>query len=107
MSFQNVSPVDATNILGRAIGSAASRARQLQRADGVRYWAYRNLRDFVVYTTEDSARTRCAASTRFATTTRRTRAGTTSRLADMLRLSVPSTRLLPCPRTDPDPAHDA
>ncbi|MCP4572977.1 MAG: helix-hairpin-helix domain-containing protein [bacterium] len=54
MSYQNVSPVDATNILkarerlGRFDGQ-----RQLQRAEGVRYWAYRNLRDFVVYSDEE------------------------------------------------------
>ncbi len=50
LSFQNVSPVDATNIL-----SARDRLgrfetdRQLRNAGGVSYWAYRNLRDFVVY----------------------------------------------------------
>lgn len=50
MSFQNVSPVDAANILsarqrlGRFEGD-----RQLRNAGGVSYWAYRNLRDFVVY----------------------------------------------------------
>ncbi|MCP4293384.1 MAG: hypothetical protein GY780_16280 [bacterium] len=53
MSYQNVSPVDATNILkarerlGRFEG-----ARQLRRSEGLRYWAYRNVRDFVVYDDE-------------------------------------------------------
>jgi DNA uptake protein ComE-like DNA-binding protein len=50
MSFQNVSPVDAANILtarGR-LGRFES-DRQLRNAGGVSYWAYRNLRDFVVF----------------------------------------------------------
>ena len=50
MSFQNVSPVDATNILkARDRLGRFENSRQLRRSDGLRYWAYRNLRDFVVY----------------------------------------------------------
>ncbi len=50
MSYQNVSPVDATNILKarERLGRFES-GRQLRRSDGLRYWSYRNLRDFVVY----------------------------------------------------------
>ena len=54
MSYQNVSPVDATNILiarGR-LGKFES-SRQMRGSDGLRYWAYRNLRDFVVYSEEE------------------------------------------------------
>ncbi len=54
MSFQNVSPVDATSILGaRDQLGGFENAYQLRRAEGMRYWAYRNLRDFVVYSPED------------------------------------------------------
>lgn len=54
MSYQNVSPVDATNILKarERLGSFES-GRQLRRSEGLRYWAYRNLRDFVVYSDEE------------------------------------------------------
>ncbi|NCQ34754.1 helix-hairpin-helix domain-containing protein, partial [bacterium] len=54
MSFQNVSPVDATNILKARdrLGRFESQ-RQLRSADGLRYFAYRNLRDFVVYSPEE------------------------------------------------------
>ncbi len=50
LSFQNVSPVDAANILTARdrLGRFES-DRQLRNAGGVSYWAYRNLRDFVVY----------------------------------------------------------
>ena len=50
MSFQNVSPVDATNIINarERLGGFTSE-RQLRRSEGLRYYAYRNLRDFVVY----------------------------------------------------------
>ena len=49
-SFQNVSPVDAKAIIAarRRVGGFRS-ARQLRRSPGLRYWAYRNIRDFVVY----------------------------------------------------------
>ena len=50
MSYQNVSPVDATNILkARQRLGGFENARQLRRSQGLRYWAYRNLRDFVLY----------------------------------------------------------
>jgi DNA uptake protein ComE-like DNA-binding protein len=50
MSFQNVSPVDAASILtARARLGRFESDRQLRNAGGVSYWAYRNLRDFVVY----------------------------------------------------------
>lgn len=64
MSYQNVSPVDATNILkarerlGRFEGQ-----RQLRRSEGLRYWAYRNLRDFVVYSPEEMKISRGAGVT--------------------------------------------
>lgn len=50
MSFQNVSPVDATKIIQarERLGGFTS-GRQLRRSEGLRYYAYRNLRDFVVY----------------------------------------------------------
>lgn len=50
-SIQNVSPVDASNILAarERLGSFDN-SRQLRRTEGLRYWSYRNLRDFVVYT---------------------------------------------------------
>ena len=50
MSYQNVSPVDATNILkARDRLGKFETARQLRGAEGLRYYSYRNLRDFVVY----------------------------------------------------------
>ena len=50
MSYQNVSPVDATNILkARDRLGKFENARQLRGAEGLRYYSYRNLRDFVVY----------------------------------------------------------
>ncbi len=55
-SYQNVSPVDAANILKarERLGSIES-GRQLRGSDGLRYFAYRNLRDFVVYSDEEKA----------------------------------------------------
>jgi len=53
MSFQNVSPVDAAAIIkARDRMGGITSGRQLRRADGLRYFAYRNLRDFVVYDDE-------------------------------------------------------
>ncbi len=53
MSFQNVSPIDATAIIkARERMGGITSGRQLRRADGLRYFAYRNLRDFVVYDEE-------------------------------------------------------
>ena len=50
MSYQNVSPVDATNILkARKLMGRFESGRQVRRSAGLRYWAYRNLRDFIVY----------------------------------------------------------
>jgi DNA uptake protein ComE-like DNA-binding protein len=50
LSYQNVSPVDASNILkARDRLGGFENARQLRNSEGLRYWAYRNLRDFVVY----------------------------------------------------------
>lgn len=50
MSYQNVSPVDATNIVkARERLGHMETGRQLRGAEGLRYFAYRNLRDFVVY----------------------------------------------------------
>lgn len=56
MSYQNVSPVDATAILkARArVGSFESQ-RQLRGTDGLNYFAFRNLRDFVVFSDEEKA----------------------------------------------------
>ncbi len=56
MSYQNISPVDAANILKarRRIGSFAD-ARQLRQTEGLRYYSFRNLRDFVTYADADSA----------------------------------------------------
>ncbi len=59
MSYQNVSPVDATNILlARQRLGGFENARQLRRSQGLRYWAYRNLRDFVVYSEEERTENR-------------------------------------------------
>lgn len=50
MSFQNVSPVDAKAILrARQRLGAFADDRQLRRSDGLSYFAFRNIRDFVVY----------------------------------------------------------
>jgi DNA uptake protein ComE-like DNA-binding protein len=50
MSFQNVSPVDAVAILkGRERSGQVENERQLRSSDGLSYWGYRNLRDYVVY----------------------------------------------------------
>ncbi len=49
-SYQNVSPVDATAIIkARERSGKIQSDRQLRSADGLSYWAYRNLRDYVVY----------------------------------------------------------
>ncbi len=54
MSYQNVSPVDATNILkSRERLGSFENSRQLRRSQDLRYWAYRNLREFVVYSEEE------------------------------------------------------
>ncbi len=54
MSYQMVSPVDATNILKarERLGRFES-TRQLRRSEGLRYYSYRNLRDFVVYSQDE------------------------------------------------------
>ena len=56
MSYQMVSPVDATNILKarKRLGRFES-TRQLRSSEGLRYYSYRNLRDFVVYSEEEKA----------------------------------------------------
>ncbi len=54
MSYQNVSPVDATNIIkARDRLGRIETGRQLRGSEGLRYFAYRNLRDFVVYSEEE------------------------------------------------------
>ncbi len=69
MSYQNVSPVDATNILkARARLGRFENMRQLRRADGLRYYAYRNLRDFVVYSPEELEATSSRTVTGYAQT---------------------------------------
>ncbi len=55
MSYQNVSPVDATKILeARKRLGGFTDARQLRQSEGLRYYAFRNLRDFVTYADPDS-----------------------------------------------------
>lgn len=56
MSYQNVSPVDAAAILKarRRLGGFTD-PRQLRQAEGLRYFAFRNLRDFVIYGPPDGA----------------------------------------------------
>lgn len=50
MSFQNISPVDAAAIVrARAQLGRLEDDRQLRGVDGLRYFSYRGLRDFVVY----------------------------------------------------------
>ncbi|MFT7699854.1 MAG: DNA uptake protein ComE-like DNA-binding protein, partial [Candidatus Krumholzibacteriia bacterium] len=64
MSYQNVSPVDAANIIkSRDRLGSISGGRNLRGTQGLRYFAYRNLRDFVVYSEEEKA----AESTRTVT----------------------------------------
>ena len=54
-SFQNVSPVDAVAILkARELVGQIENERQLRGSDGLSYWGFRNLRDFVTY--EDPAK---------------------------------------------------
>lgn len=55
-SYQNVSPVDAANIIKarERLGRIES-SRQLRGADGLRYFSYRNLRDFIVYSDDEKA----------------------------------------------------
>ncbi|TFH58550.1 MAG: helix-hairpin-helix domain-containing protein, partial [Gemmatimonadales bacterium] len=54
MSYQNVSPVDATNIIkARDRLGKIENARQLRGSEGLRYYSYRNLRDFVVYSEDE------------------------------------------------------
>lgn len=49
-SFQNVSPVDAVAILKARVRSGQiENERQLRGSDGLSYWGFRNLRDFVLY----------------------------------------------------------
>jgi DNA uptake protein ComE-like DNA-binding protein len=49
-TFQNVSPVDAVAILkARKLAGRIENERQLRGADGLSYFAFRNLRDFVTY----------------------------------------------------------
>lgn len=51
VSFQNVSPVDAKAILQEINQSGRiENERQLRSSTGLSYWGYRNLRDFVNYT---------------------------------------------------------
>jgi DNA uptake protein ComE-like DNA-binding protein len=53
--FQNVSPVDAVAILqARERAGRIENERQLRSSDGLSYWGFRNLRDFVLY--EEPAR---------------------------------------------------
>jgi len=54
MSFQNVSPVDATAILrARDRLGGFTDPRQLRGAEGLRYFSFRTMRDFVVYDDRD------------------------------------------------------
>jgi DNA uptake protein ComE-like DNA-binding protein len=49
-AYQNVSPVDAVAILReRRQGGRIENARQLRNSEGLSYWGFRNLRDFVRY----------------------------------------------------------
>lgn len=50
MSYQMVSPVDAANIIKARdrLGRFDSQ-RQLRRAEGLRYYSFKNIRDFVIY----------------------------------------------------------
>ena len=54
MSYQMGSPVDATNILKarQRLGQFES-TRQLRSSEGLRYYSYRNLRDFVVFSEQE------------------------------------------------------
>ncbi len=69
MSYQNVSAVDATNILKarERLGHFESQ-RQLRGSDGLRYYAYRNLRDFVVYSSQELERNTTRSVTGYAQT---------------------------------------
>jgi len=49
-SYQNVSPVDAVAIIAaRERAGEIENERQLRSSDGLSYWGYRNLRDYVTY----------------------------------------------------------
>lgn len=62
--YQNVSPVDALAILHeRRMSGRIESARQLRAAQGLSYWGFRNLRDFVRY--DDPARRRLALDYQF------------------------------------------
>ncbi len=56
MSYQNVSPVDATAIIRarRSLGRIED-DRQLRGIDGLRYFSYRGLRNFVTYAPDQAA----------------------------------------------------
>lgn len=55
MSYQNVSPVDAAAILkARARLGRFESQRQLRGTEGLRYFSYRNLRDFIVFSDEEA-----------------------------------------------------
>ncbi len=50
VSFQNVSPVDAVAVIHeRSQSGKIENQRQLRSSDGLTYWGYRNLRDFIRY----------------------------------------------------------
>ncbi|HET9010270.1 MAG TPA: helix-hairpin-helix domain-containing protein, partial [Gemmatimonadaceae bacterium] len=50
VGYQNVSPVDAVAIVrGRKSAGRIENDRQLRAVDGLSYWGFRNLRDYVVY----------------------------------------------------------
>ena len=55
LTYQNISPVDAVAIINaRNRSGEIQSARQLRSVDGLSYWAYRNLRDYVVYSEPES-----------------------------------------------------
>lgn len=50
VSYQNVSPVDAVAVLReRRLSGRIENARQLRAAQGISYWGFRNLRDYVTF----------------------------------------------------------
>ena len=53
MSLPNLSPVDAAAVLKQQKRGEIKGTFELRNAPGISYWGYRNLRDFVEFSTED------------------------------------------------------
>jgi DNA uptake protein ComE-like DNA-binding protein len=66
VGYQNVSAVDAVAILKeRSLAGRFVNARELRAAEGLSYWGFRNLRDFVRYDEPERGRDRLHADAQF------------------------------------------